>query len=99
MWNAFRNRVGDHDRVIINIDRPAATPGSKRRQIDSDHRTLHVHNHAIEPHNLILNAEQLIAERGKAGAGNLGHPFVAWVGHNLEQFSNSFAPDRSAKRT
>ena len=37
----------------------------------------------------------MIAERGKARAGNLGHPFVAWIGNNLEQFSNSFASDWS----
>jgi hypothetical protein len=31
----------------------------------------------------------LSAERGKAGTGNLGHPFVAWVGNNMEQFGDS----------
>ena len=56
---------------------------------------IHVHNHAIELHNLLLNAEQLIAECGKARAGNFGHSFIAWVGNNLEQFSNSFASDWS----
>jgi hypothetical protein len=36
----------------------------------------------------------LIAERGKARAGNLWHPFVARVGNNMQQFGDSFAPDR-----
>jgi hypothetical protein len=39
-------------------------------------------------------ATQLIAERGKAHAGNLRHPFVTRVGNNVEQFGDSFAPDR-----
>ena len=34
------------------------------------------------------------AECGKACARNLRHPFVARVGHNMEQFRDSFAPDR-----
>ncbi len=32
------------------------------------------HDHPIELHNLLLEAEQLIAERGEARAGNLRHP-------------------------
>ena len=44
------------------------------------------HDHPIELHDLRLEAEQLIAERGKAGAGNLRHPFVTRVGNNVEQF-------------
>src|SRR4029077_11981119 len=52
------------------------------------------HDHPIELHDLLLEAEQLIAERGKAGAGNLRHPFVTRVGNNVEQFGDSFAPDR-----
>jgi hypothetical protein len=51
------------------------------------------HNHPIELHDLLLEAEQLIAERGKAHAGNLRHPFVTRVGNNVEQFGDSFAPD------
>jgi hypothetical protein len=39
------------------------------------------HNHPIKLHNLLLEAEQLNAGRGKARAGNLGHPFVARVGN------------------
>jgi hypothetical protein len=52
------------------------------------------HDHPIELHNLLLEAEQLSAERGKARTGNLRHPFVAWVGNNMQQFRNSFTPDR-----
>ena len=44
------------------------------------------HDHPIELHDLLLEAEQLIAERGKARAGNLRHPFVTRVGNNVEQF-------------
>ena len=33
----------------------------------------------------------MIAERGKARAGNLRHPFVTRVGNNVEQFGDSFA--------
>src|ERR1700731_207741 len=36
----------------------------------------------------------LSAERGKAGTGNLRHPFVARVGNNMEQFGDSSTPDR-----
>jgi hypothetical protein len=42
----------------------------------------------------LLEAEQLSAERGKARTGNLRHPFVARVGNNMQQFRNSFTPDR-----
>jgi len=52
------------------------------------------HNHPIELQNLLLEAEQLSAERGKARTGNLRHPFFAWVGNNMEQFGDAFAPDR-----
>jgi hypothetical protein len=34
----------------------------------------------------------LSAERGKARAGNLRHPFVARVGNNMQQLRDSFAP-------
>ena len=44
------------------------------------------HDHSIELQNLLLEAEQLIAERGKARAGNLRHPFVVRVGNNMQQF-------------
>ena len=37
----------------------------------------------------------MIAECGKARAGNLGNPFVAWIGNNLEQLRDSFASDWS----
>ena len=52
------------------------------------------HDHPIELHNLLLEAEQLSAERGKACAGNLRHPFVVGVGNNMQQFRDPFAPDR-----
>jgi hypothetical protein len=52
------------------------------------------HDHPVELQNLLLEAEQLSAERDKAGAGNLRHPFVARVGNNMEQFGDAFAPDR-----
>src|SRR6266404_917049 len=43
---------------------------------------------------LLLEAEQLSAERGKARAGNLRHSFVARVGNNMQQFRDTFTPDR-----
>src|SRR4030081_2781946 len=43
---------------------------------------------------LLLEAEQLGAERGKAGTGNLWHPLVTRVGNNVQQFSDAFTPDR-----
>jgi len=42
------------------------------------------HDHPIKLQNLLFEVEQLSAERGKARAGNLGHPFVARVGNNME---------------
>src|SRR5258706_6390435 len=35
------------------------------------------HDHPIELHNLLLEAEELSTERGKARTGNLRHPLVA----------------------
>jgi len=35
----------------------------------------------------------LIAKRRKARTGNLRHPFVAWVGNNMQQFRDPFTPD------
>src|SRR5258708_12464682 len=52
------------------------------------------HNHPIELQDLLLEAEQLSAERGKTRAGNLWHPFVARVGNNMQQFHDTFTPDR-----
>src|SRR5216683_6142636 len=52
------------------------------------------HDHPIELQDLLLEAEQLSAERGKARAGNLRHPLVARVGNNMQQFRDSFTPDR-----
>jgi hypothetical protein len=52
------------------------------------------HDQPVELQNLPLEAEQLIAERGKARAGNLWHPLIVRVRHNMQQFRNPFAPDR-----
>jgi hypothetical protein len=52
------------------------------------------HDHSIELQNLLLEAEQLIAQRGKTRTGNLWHPFVARVGHNMQEFGDSLAPNR-----
>src|SRR3982074_516953 len=52
------------------------------------------HDLPIELQNLLLQAEQLSTERGKARAGNLSHSFVARVGNNTQQFRNPSTPDR-----
>src|SRR5437588_11869795 len=52
------------------------------------------HDQPIELQDLLLEAEQLSAERGKARASNLRHPFVARLGNNMQQFGDSFTPDR-----
>jgi hypothetical protein len=52
------------------------------------------YDHPIELHNLLLETDQLIAERGKTRTGNIWHPFVARVGNNMQQFHDPFAPDR-----
>src|SRR5258707_11168936 len=52
------------------------------------------HDHPIELHNLLLEAEELSTERGKARTGNLRHPFVARVGNDMQQFRDTFTPDR-----
>ena len=52
------------------------------------------HDHPIELHNLLLEAEELSTERGKARTGNLRHPLVARVGNDMQQFRDTFTPDR-----
>jgi hypothetical protein len=52
------------------------------------------HDHPIELHNLLLEAKQLSTERDKAPASNLRHPFVARVGNDMQQFRDTFTPDR-----
>src|SRR3979409_2555998 len=52
------------------------------------------HDHSIKLQDLPLDAEQLIAKRGKARTANRRHPFVARVGNNMQQFGDSFSPDR-----
>jgi hypothetical protein len=37
---------------------------------------------------------QLSTERGKTRTGNLGHPFLARVGNNMQQFRDSSPPYR-----
>jgi hypothetical protein len=56
------------------------------------------HDHPIELQELLLEAEQLSAERGKARTGNLGHPFVAWVGNNMQQFRTPLRPTGATMR-
>jgi hypothetical protein len=41
------------------------------------------HDHPIKLQDLLLEAEQLSAERGKARAGNIRHPSLARVGNNM----------------
>src|SRR5436190_22839515 len=53
-----------------------------------------VHDHAIERHNLLFEAEQLTAERGNTCARNLRHPFIVAVSNDMEQFLDALAPDR-----
>jgi len=37
---------------------------------------------------------QLSAKSNETSACNLGHPFVAWVGDDIEQFLDTLASDR-----
>src|SRR5260221_12579485 len=55
------------------------------------------HDHPIKLQDLLLEAEQLSAERGKARAGNLRHPFVARVGNDADCFvqTDQHLPDAS----
>src|SRR5260370_33743713 len=55
------------------------------------------HDHPIELQDLLLEAEQLSAKRGKTRAGNLRHPSVARVGNNMQQFHDTFTPNRRDK--
>jgi adenylate cyclase len=48
------------------------------------------HDHPIKLQDLLLEAEQLSAERGKARTGNLRHPFVARVAGEPEEAIRSF---------
>jgi hypothetical protein len=54
-------------------------------------------DHPIELQNLLPDTEQLSTERGKARTGNLWHPLVVGVGNNMQQFRDTFAPDRRDK--
>src|SRR5437764_916540 len=53
-----------------------------------------VHDHAIERQNLLFEAEQLTAERGKTCARNRRHPFIVAVSNDMEQLLDPLAPDR-----
>src|SRR5712675_312704 len=52
------------------------------------------HDHPIKLQDLLLEAEQLSAERGKARTGDLRHPFVAWVATTCSSSVTPFTPDR-----
>src|SRR3981081_696250 len=52
------------------------------------------HDHWTKPQDLPLKPKQLIAKPGKARTANRRHPFVARVGNNMQQFGDSFSPDR-----
>src|SRR5260370_42464372 len=52
------------------------------------------HDQPVELQYLLLETEQLSAERGKARTGNLRYPFVAWIGNDMQQFRNPSTTDR-----
>ena len=49
----------------------------------------------IELQDLLFEAEQLCTECGNARARNLRQPLVARVGNNMQQFRDSFTPNRA----
>ena len=49
---------------------------------------------SIEIQDLLFKAEQLAAQRGKACTHNIGHPFVARIGDDPQQFLDAFASDQ-----
>ena len=53
-----------------------------------------VHDHPIKLQNLLFQAEELTAERDKTCARNCRHPFLGWVGNNMQQLLDALAPDR-----
>src|SRR5712672_2681308 len=69
-------------------------PGNVMKTLARLVGTVPGHDHPIELQNLPLEAEQLIAKRGKARTANLRHPFVARIGNNMQQFGDSLTPDR-----
>jgi hypothetical protein len=52
------------------------------------------HDHSIKLQDLLLEVDQLSAERRKARTGNLRYPFVARVGNDMQQFRDTSTPDR-----
>src|SRR5260370_29116397 len=70
------------------------TPGMQMKALARLVGPVPGYDHPIELQNLLLQAEQLGTERGKAPAGNLMHSPVVRVGNNVQQFRDSFTPDR-----
>jgi len=52
------------------------------------------HDHPIELHNLLLEADQLMAERGKTRTGTFGTRLSLGSANNMQQFRDPFTPDR-----
>ena len=52
------------------------------------------HDHTVELQDLCLQHPQLGAESGYTSAGDLGQPFVVWIGGDTEQLFDTIAPDR-----
>src|SRR5229473_6602122 len=69
-------------------------PGNVMKALARLVGTVPGHDHSIELQNLLLEAEQLIAKRGKTRTANVRHPLVARIGNNMQQFGDSFTPDR-----
>src|SRR5260370_9448985 len=69
-------------------------PGNVMKTLARLVGTVPGHDHPIKLQDLLLEAEQLIAKRGKARTANLRHPFVARIGNNMQQFGDSLTPDR-----
>src|SRR3981189_2604068 len=69
-------------------------PGNVMKALASLLEPMPGHQHTTKLQHLPLEAEQLIAKRSKARPANRRHPFVARVGNNMQQFGDSFSPDR-----
>jgi MFS family permease len=51
-------------------------------------------DHTVERQNLFLDPAQLRPQCCQAHPRNLWHPFVTWIGDNVEQLLDTIAPDR-----
>ena len=51
-------------------------------------------DHSIKVQDLLFEAEQLAAQRSKTCTHNIGDPFVARIGDDMQQFLDAFATDR-----